>query len=223
MGTVISRNAPPSEILSDAATTVQLARARGGVWQIHAEARLVAVLVLDQRLGSELESARTELAPLLDARREADAIADAEIGRVADEIWTAIGRPAYDPTLSLVFPGGVAHYTESGVDELPLRMDLLAGLLDQAVISKLDRDTARELAGRIRAVTRPLRLAIDALILPRARVALLERERTALASVAQMELAHLKRVYKSEGFSETDIHQVIPSRKRQRGTMPPPR
>ena len=44
------------------------------------------------------------------------------------------------------------------------------------------------------------------------RVTLLQREKTALGRAAQMELAHLKRLYKSEGFSEADIHSVIPDR-----------
>jgi hypothetical protein len=221
MGKVIKRSAATAEIMRDVETTLSRARSMGGVWQTHAEARLLPVLVVGEQLATELDAARTELAPQLEARRAADRAAELEIALVMDQIWTAIGRPAYDPTLSIVFPGGVAHYTETGTDELPLRMNLIAGLLDRGVVTKLAGDDARAFAARIRGVTAPLRRAIDALALPQTRVEQIKREQAALADVAHLELVHLKRLYFTEGFSEADIHQVIPSHQRKK-TIPPP-
>ena len=221
MGSVISRCATADEIIRDVATTLARARSMGGVWQGHAEARLLPVLVLGEHLADELAVARAALAPRVEARLAAESIAEAEIARIMDEIWACIGRPAYDPTLSIVFPGGVAHYTEAGADALPLRMCLLAKLLEQAVVPRLDPDKARTLAAHIRQVTAPLRQAIDALALPRTRVEHLERERAALADVAQMELVHLKRLYLTEGFAEADVHQVIPHHRPRKRTPAP--
>lgn len=43
-------------------------------------------------------------------------------------------------------------------------------------------------------------------------VSVLSRVRTALGKVVQAELTNLKRAYKIEGFSESEIHAVIPDR-----------
>ena len=111
-----------------------------------------------------------------------------------------------------MFPGGIAHCTRGDTDEQPHRMDLLAGLLDAGIISKLSEDESKAFAVRVRELAKPLRQAVDAAATPRARVALLRREKMALARATQMELAHVKRLYKTEGFSEADIHTVIPDR-----------
>jgi hypothetical protein len=47
----------------------------------------------------------------------------------------------------------------------------------------------------------------------------LGRVKTALARVAQMQLANLKRVYKAQGFSEADIHAVIPDHPKPKRTV----
>ena len=44
------------------------------------------------------------------------------------------------------------------------------------------------------------------------KVKVLGRVRTALAKVVHSDLSNLKRVYKVEGFSEAEIHAVIPDR-----------
>ena len=105
MGTVIRKNAAVDDIMSDVETTLTRARARGGVWQTHAEARLVTVHTLGQGVASQLGEGERELQPLIAAREAADDAADDGIGLIMDEIWNRIGRPASDPTLSVVFPG----------------------------------------------------------------------------------------------------------------------
>jgi 3-oxoacyl-(acyl-carrier-protein) synthase len=212
MGIVVRKNAKVDDIMSDVDTTLTRARARGGVWQTHAEARIAPVHALGQGVASQLDEAERELAPLLALREAADDTADGGIGLIMDEIWNRIGRPASDPTLSVVFPGGIAHYTRGDTDEQPHRMDLLAGLLKARIISKLSEEECEAYATRVLELAAPLRQAVNAAAAPRVRVALLQREKTALARAAQMELAHLKRLYKSEGFSEADIHSVIPDR-----------
>jgi hypothetical protein len=49
----------------------------------------------------------------------------------------------------------------------------------------------------------------------------LQRAKTAVAQSARMQLAQLKRIYKAEGFSEADIHSVIPDRPRSTKKLEP--
>lgn len=116
--------------------------------------------------------------------------------------------------LSLLFPGGVGYYADGEDDEQPDRMDLLAELLEAGVHPRLDRAVAGERAKAVRGESALLRAAHDASRGPRLRLRLLDRVRTALGRSAQMELAHTKRRFRAEGYSEAEIHDVIPDRPR---------
>jgi hypothetical protein len=63
-----------------------------------------------------------------------------------------------------------------------------------------------------RSVLKFLPADLNAAAAPSATLALLERVRTALAHVAQFELANLKRMFKVDEMTETEIHQIIPDR-----------
>ena len=62
------------------------------------------------------------------------------------------------------------------------------------------------------------RKVADTFAQPRIQLQQLQRAKTAIAHSAQMELANLKRLYKAAGFSEADIHSVIPDRPRPKKT-----
>jgi len=47
-------------------------------------------------------------------------------------------------------------------------------------------------------------------------VQMFDRALTAVAHSGQIALSHLKRLYRTEGFSEAEIHTVIPDRPRKR-------
>jgi hypothetical protein len=69
----------------------------------------------------------------------------------------------------------------------------------------------------------PLRYVVDGFTQPRVRLQQLQRAKTTIAQSGQMELAHLKRLYKAQGFSEADIHRVFPNRPRlKKATVSPP-
>jgi hypothetical protein len=132
--------------------------------------------------------------------------------KVYDIIWNEIGRPAYDAALAVIFPDGIAYYAEGDTSEQPDRMDILVQLLQSGIHPKLSKATAQSCAAEIQAESEGLRAAVDAARKPAAQVKVLGRVRTALARVVATELANLKRVYKAEGFSEAEIHAVIPDR-----------
>lgn len=212
MGNVIKPKMAADSIIADARTTLTQAVARGGRWRDLAELRIAPVLALLTGVEGQLAGARAQAAPLRAARDAEDHRADDLLGRVSDDTWNAVGRPANDPALAILFPGGFGYYAEGDVESQPDRMEVLAQLLEANLHPKLNPATAQALAAEVRAGAEALQQAVDAARTPVARVGVLERVRTAMARSIAMELAHLKRLYKAEGFTEADIHTVIPDR-----------
>ena len=87
---------------------------------------------------------------------------------------------------------------------------------------KLAPEVAQAAAAEVRASAAELRQALDAVREPSAQVEILERVRTAIARNAGTELAHLKRSYKAAGFTEAEIHAVIPDRPRKTSSVRQP-
>ncbi len=212
MGEVIRSNAATSDIISDLKTTLRNAQSRGGKWQELAEARLVAHLAAFDTITTQHQQAERERVTANAAVDVQNDRSDTVIGGVSDELWNALGRPGYDLALSTIFPGGIRYYTEGPDEEQPDRMALLADLIDTVPAPRLDASVRKGASGKIREAAAAFRQAITQAIGPRQRTALLERTRVAFARVLQAELVHLKRLYKAEGFSEADIHSVIPDR-----------
>jgi hypothetical protein len=117
-----------------------------------------------------------------------------------------------DRALTLIFPGGAAYYTEGSVETQPGRMELLARLLERGIHPKLTTAQAKAAADKIRAGAAKLKEAVDTARMPTDQVTLCERVRTATARVVHFELANYKRALVSAGYSETEIHEVIPDR-----------
>jgi pyruvate/2-oxoglutarate dehydrogenase complex dihydrolipoamide acyltransferase (E2) component len=212
MGEVIRKSASAEDIVADVRTTLTNARAKGGVFMTLAEERLAGLMTIIDDIEVRLSEASKVQAPLLAVVEAKNDEADGLLGRISDEIWNAVGRPASDPTLSILFPGGIAYYAAGSTQGQPDRMDLLAELLDSGLHPRLDPAAAKAHAKEVRDSAIALRAAVEAAAAPTARVELLDRVRRALAAGAQVELANLKRIYKAERFSEADIHTVIPDR-----------
>ncbi|MDI1442975.1 hypothetical protein [Polyangium sp. 6x1] len=212
MGEIIRKNAAAGDIITDAQTTLTQARARGGRWHELAEGRLGSALALHASVEAQRNAAEETLAPLraqIDTRNDK---ADKTIGKVYDILWNEIGRPAYDAALSVIFPDGIASYAEGDTGEQPERMDVLVQLLQSGIHPKLSHATAASAAAEIKAESDALRAAVEAARKPAAQLKVLGRVRTSLARVVHAELSNLKRLYKIEGFSEAEIHAVIPDR-----------
>jgi hypothetical protein len=91
-------------------------------------------------------------------------------------------------------------------------MELLAKLYERKLHPKLTEAQCVAYAKRVREAATALQADVEAAKTPTANVALLERVRTALGRVAQYELSNLKRAFKIDGMSETQIHEIIPDR-----------
>jgi hypothetical protein len=221
MGEVIRKDAAALDILLDGKATLRNARERGGELQRLAEEKLPNTLALADNVAERLRAAKEAAAPLVAALEVQNERADALLGRVSDDIWNIVGRPASDPALDILFPGGVTYYADGDVTEQPERMDILVELLGSGVHPHLPADRAAAMAAEVADAAGTLRAKVDAARPAQLRITLLSRVHGALARTAQLQLAALKRMYKASGVSEADIHKVIPDRPRNSTPKPP--
>jgi hypothetical protein len=212
MGEVIRRNASASDIIDDLRESYLKAVAKQGKWQELADEQLAPTLKLADTVAQQLGDARTVALPLTAALDAANEKADKFVGKTFDDVWNAVGRPRSDPALDILFPGGSSFYTDGDVAEQPDRMDLLVELLKAGVHPKLPGNVAQAFASTVEGETDALRVAVKAAIGPRTKVTLLERVSLSVARSAALQLAAFKRMLKAAGFSEAEIHTVIPDR-----------
>lgn len=214
MGKVIRKQASIEDIFADVGTTYERAVVRGGTFQALAEQRIGPVLAVVNHVEAQIAAADAQAGPALAALGAENIKADKLLGKVSDDVWNALGRPAVDPHLSLLFPGGTALYTDGDVAAQPRRMELLVSLLRSGVHPRLPADVRDAAADAVEAAAASLRAKVEPAMAAKTQLDMLGRVRTALARAAQMELANLKRLYKGHGLREVDIHEVIPTRSR---------
>ena len=212
MGEVIRKSAAAPDIMADVRATHTNATARGGDWASESAARLGPVIALDDLVKARVKTAIEAAAPAAAALAAENDSADALLGQVSDAYWNAIGRPAHDPVADIVWPGGFAYYADGPVEDQPDKMDLLADLLEAGLHPKLTPAQGSAFATSVRTGSASLRAKVEAARPLTARVALAEKMEIAIAKSAQVSLANLKRTWKTNGKSETEIHAVIPDR-----------
>ena len=101
-------------------------------------------------------------------------------------------------------------------------MDMLVFLLQSNVHPKLPKETADAAVKELTQATHALRKVVDAARGPRTKVLLFQRILAAVAKSAAIELGNYKRLLKGNGFSEAEIHAVIPDRASSSPKKPPP-
>ena len=217
MGSTIRPNAAAADIFKDTRTSHTNATARAGVALSLADQTIAPVLAVADNIEGQIKTVRAGAATLIAALDAANDHADDLFQKVADDIWNAVGRPASDPYLSVLLPGGSSFYVDGDVSEQPDKMLLFVELVNAGIhprLAKADADAAASAVGAEAAV---LRAAAEAAHGPRTKLQLLERVYTALSRVAALQLAAYKRLLKANGFSEADIHKIIPDRPRSQG------
>lgn len=212
MGEVIRNNAGADAILADVKTTFERAVKREGVWKEEAEKRFAATLAVVAGIETQLKAAK-ELLPPAEADAElADERADDLMHSINDEIFNSLGRPRSDPMLQVIFPDGVGGLVNADREGQPERMELVAKLFEGKFHPRIDARVSENYAVAIREHAKSLREANTALNTPRVEIRQLERVKSALARTARVELGRFKRHLLSQGFSEADVHAVIPDR-----------
>lgn len=214
MGRTVRADASKETKIADARSASTGAAARGGAWQSLATERLGPILTLYDGVEADLKEAEEEAATLIATRDVERGRARDLVGRVHDQLWNDLGRPGNDPAFALIFPGGIGYYVECDIASQPKRMQLLAKLLTSKLHPLIDDARGQAAANEIRAGATALRQAVDAAEAATLEVELHDQVGHAISRSAAMALARLKKLYKVEGFSEADIHEVIPSRPR---------
>lgn len=224
MGDVIRKNAAAEDIFADLATSDLNARAAAGPAELSALADryLSPHLGLAKLITGKRDKALAEYRPLKAKVDAEDDAADALLLRLSDDIWNDTGRSMEDPSYDVLFPGGIGYYTDGRDEEQPVRMRLLATLLESGVHPRLPEAKAKAYAGQLRATAKSYAAAVDAAREPRLQAELLDRVFTAIARSAHLGLTNFKRALKLLGLSEAQIHRIIPDRPRSSGPKPAP-
>lgn len=208
MGQIIRWDAAAEDILSDAKLTAAQARARGGEWQVTADARLGAILSLADAVRERLEEAVGFTAPANRMLQMEVKNAEALVGRIADGCWVLAGRPVHDPALDVLF--GRTVLASARIEDHADRLELLEDLLAKGAHPRIPKDRAEAYSLEVGRASKVLRELIDAIRPLRARVALAEEMQRAVALSAHAALTCLKRGWKADGKREAEIHELIP-------------
>lgn len=214
MGNTIHSRAAQDDIVADVKATHTNATARGGRWQALADEKIGPIVALLGSIAAQRVTAGQEATTRGAELAVASGAADDVVGKVADDVWNAIGRLKTDAHYSLLFPGGIVAYTEGDAATQPTRMQILAQLFEANLHPKLTAAQGQAFATTVRTSALQLRQASDLARDAAAAAEVLDRVHVAVARVGALELAALKRLYKAEGFSEKEIHEVIPDRPR---------
>jgi hypothetical protein len=211
MGTMISKNRSADAIFVDFKEAVTNSAALGGkAAEIAAEALTPVEAMIDE-VDADLLSARKTALPLLAAVDVARAKASEAVHITHDLAWNHVGRAKFDAKFALLFPNGARHYIEGAADELPNRMELLAQLFEKGMHPKLTKEQNKASAETLRAAAKAHREAIEAAREPATKVDLLTRTRMSMGRFAHGALTNFKRLLKIAGFTEAQIHAIIPS------------
>ena len=214
MGNVISSRAAAANIEADVHESYLKAVAKGGKWQELAADQLAPTVLFVDTVGLQASDARKVALPLTLAQEAAQERANKVIGKVADDVWNAVGRPGHDPALDILFPGGTSFYVDGDVARQPGRIALLIELLKADLHPKLPATVAQACVDMLKTEADTLQQAVQAAEGPRTKVILMDRVRQAVARSAALQLAAFKRMLKAAGFTEAEIHTVIPDRGR---------
>lgn len=210
------------DIMAHVRSALVNATGKGGIWKQIGQERLGPVVSLVTAITAELDKASRVAEPLFAIVSVRQKSASAVLRRVHDDLWSALGKPATDAALSLLFPGGLAYYADGSADEAPDRMELLAQLLEAGVHPKLPPERAKASAAAVRTHANALRDAINAARIPRARLRLLERAAAVVTQSAEAEVASVRRRLMAEGIDEAEIDSVIPARPPSLAPAEPP-
>jgi hypothetical protein len=214
MGRIIANNAGIEDMLDDVAITLVRCRKRGGVWETQGTTFLGDVVVLADRSSTELDQSDKERTNLVSARDVALSTAHRVVGRVYDDLWNDLERPAVDPFLAILFPGGADCVDEEKIADRADTMDAIATTLATVGHPRLPKERTTAAAETIRAEAARLRAAVATANQAVAVWTVHRKVRRALGLVGQAQLSSLKLALRSLRFREAQIHEVIPDRPR---------
>ncbi len=90
-------------------------------------------------------------------------------------------------------------------------MELLGGILDASLHPRLDPAYTKGIATELYAIAKNYRSIVDTAHPLRVKLNQLKKTRAAVARGGHAQLVNLKRAYIIAGYSEAEIHEVIPA------------
>ncbi len=217
MGTVISASAAREDIVIDANKTLAAAAARGGNFATEAAERLGPLLTLYTAQETETKASSGAAGTARAQRAAANGVADDLVVEVADDLFEAGGRRRNDPFLALVLPGGARPIIGGAIESQPTRMRVAAKLLAKTQHPRIPKSTYDAAAERLNAGADALGAVIDQTRTPIAQADVSDEILTSLARLVRAELMSFKRSLIGQGFSETEVHTIIPDRPEKPG------
>lgn len=212
MGTVIGADAARDDIVSDTKKAVAAAQAKGGETASSASERLGPVIGLYEAQFAEAKANADKAVAARARRSEANRAADEVVVEVADDLFEAGGRRRNDPYLALVIPGGASPITDVAVDLQPIRMRVTARLLKSAKHPRIPQATLESAGQRLDDAAAALDQALIATRDDLVNDDVSDKVLTTLARVMRTELVALKRQWIGAGWSESEVHEIIPDR-----------
>jgi len=219
MGSVIDRSAAAEDIVRDASKTLADGKARSEAtgdprWWSMAQARVGRHLALYADRQAALAVVDADVERLRAVVKQVDDASDAAVTVVREKVWNEAGRPGpnADPDLEMLFPDGSDTYVEETIEGSGDALEFLGELLVAPGHPKVPAAVLAELSTVVLTHAERHRSAVGELKKPLARQKLLGKASTVIAKSLRLQLVKLKRAYELEGFSESDIHTVIPDR-----------
>lgn len=212
MGTVIRSDAARTDIVDDAKKTLAAAKAKGDDVGAQAEERLSPLITLFEAHEAEAKASDAKATDARARRTAANRTTDDVVVEVSDDLYEAGGRRRNDPYLALVMPGGAGPITDATLELQPVRMRITARLLGKAKHPRIPKATLDGAASRLASAADSLDVVINATRDDLIAADVDDQAMTTLARLMRNELMGLKRFWLGAGWSETEVHEIIPDR-----------
>jgi hypothetical protein len=214
MGQLINSSADIGKIEEHVRTAHRRGLAKGKAVGELARTRLgTAVADIDVALAAHRTAFEAE-ASARAALAVANEQADIAIGTVRDDLWNALGRPRHNAFLELVFPEGMAMYTQGEPRLKPVLMQVLIAHVQGAPPELFSKEKVTAWVTELEASRKAYQEAAEA-HRPTEASALMTRfgyRGAVRAGLARMR--DFKRDLRTLGLSETSIHEIIPDASR---------
>ena len=218
---LISANAALKSQIDDFATTLRRAKKVGGPIDALAQEYLADSMIY-------IEAAQADAKVSTDASNDAaDSLlvglrrVHLAVGRIYDECWNLLERPAENPWLKLAFPNATSTVTAARPSEQPLRLRHAARILRTRPHPRIDPARAAALATELEGLADDLQALVTARDDARNTQALDASVLKAQVQLGHHQLALLKKAMLADHLSEAEVHRIIPGHSASKGKPEP--
>jgi hypothetical protein len=195
------------EIIDAITSTLANARTEGEPYQSKTEEHLGAMEAILLRIHLEMHDVKDALKQKDDELERLDNDTELVVQTHADEIWTQLGCPDYDPIYTILFPSTTQK--ESTFQAKAEHLSVVADILSSGMHPKIDRVYAAITARTIREFVATYHELLANRYKLQVRKTSLEAFEASVARIGLLELGKLRRTLRSMGLDDTDIKSVV--------------